>query len=77
MNVSFHSPAPRTAISGSKAHKQSKQHGFEDMELDGDHEDGSNGSGVKDSTLHVVTPGEVITQDTAFMRYTSPPEILC
>ena len=69
MNVSFHSPAPRTAISGSKAHKQSKQHGL-DMELDGDHEDGADGSEVKDSTLHVVTPGEVITNDTAFMRYT-------
>ncbi|KAF9339550.1 exosome complex exonuclease rrp4 [Linnemannia elongata] len=68
MNVSFHSPAPRTAVSGSKAHKQSKQHGLEDMELDGDHEDGADGSGVKDSSLHVVTPGEVITNDTAFMR---------
>ncbi|KAF9128648.1 exosome non-catalytic core subunit rrp4 [Mortierella sp. 14UC] len=65
MNVSFHSPEARTAVSG-KSHKQSKQHGFEDMELDsGDQE---NGSGVKDSTLHVVTPGEVITNDTAFMR---------
>jgi len=76
MNVSFHSPTPRTSVSG-KSHKQTKQHGFEDMELDHDHEEDSKDSGAKDPTLHVVTPGEVITADTAFMRYILlPPPLL-
>ncbi|KAG9319289.1 hypothetical protein KVV02_003012 [Mortierella alpina] len=62
MNVLFHSSVPRTALS--KAHKQSKQHAGEHMDVDDDQESPA----FKDPTLHVVTPGEVITMDTGFMR---------
>ncbi|KAI8602918.1 exosome complex exonuclease rrp4 [Dissophora ornata] len=66
MSVSFHSPVSRAA--SDKAQKREKKYAIEhDMELDGDNED-TTGSGMKDPKLHVVTPGEVITSDTAFMR---------
>ncbi|KAK3828096.1 MAG: hypothetical protein J3Q66DRAFT_276604 [Benniella sp.] len=37
------------------------------MDLDGEHED-TGRSAMKDPLVHVVTPGQVITSDTAFMR---------
>lgn len=37
------------------------------MDMDEDHED-AGGSATKDPTIHVVTPGEIITTDTAYMR---------
>ncbi|KAF9101097.1 exosome non-catalytic core subunit rrp4 [Mortierella sp. AM989] len=67
MNVSFHSPVPRTT---SKVHKKGnkKYAGNEhDMDVDDDHE-GVGASSLRDPTIHVVTPAEVITTDTAFMR---------
>ncbi|KAI1301127.1 exosome non-catalytic core subunit rrp4 [Mortierella claussenii] len=64
MNVSFYSPVPRTVAE--KSHKRSMKHEH-DMDVDEDHED-AEGTAMKDLTLHIVTPAEVITSDTAFMR---------
>jgi exosome complex component RRP4 len=66
MSISFHPPIPRAATD--KVHRRGKKYNVEhDMDLDGDHED-TGRSAMKDPLVHVVTPGQVITSDTAFMR---------
>ncbi|KAF9178990.1 exosome non-catalytic core subunit rrp4 [Haplosporangium sp. Z 767] len=68
MNITFHAPVARTRAT-TKSHKQSKQYAVDqDMEVDGEQDGDVEGTALKDPTLHVVTPGEVITADTAFMR---------
>ncbi|KAG0301902.1 exosome non-catalytic core subunit rrp4 [Dissophora globulifera] len=63
MSISFHSPAVRTTNDG-VVRRRAVGH---DMDLD-DGLEGAAESAMKDPTLHVVTPGELITSDTAFMR---------
>ncbi|KAF9942257.1 exosome non-catalytic core subunit rrp4 [Modicella reniformis] len=66
MSITFHSPVPRAATD--KAFGRGKRNNAAyDMDLDGDHNDTPR-SAMNDPLIHVVTPGEVITADTAFMR---------
>lgn len=62
--IAFYSPVPRS--SGNNKSKSKSNHD-NDMDLD-DMISSVAKSSSTPSTLHVVTPGEVITTDSAYMR---------
>jgi len=62
MSVTFHAPVPRATAKSSK-----NSHG-EDMDIDEEVAQIQAKASMKDMAIHIVTPGEVITTDTAFMR---------
>ncbi|KAF8975834.1 exosome non-catalytic core subunit rrp4 [Entomortierella lignicola] len=67
MNISFHSPVSKAKPGyGKGGKKDSKRNAGHDQDID--MEDEHDGTAMKDPTIHVVTPAEVITTDTAFMR---------
>ncbi|KAF9408692.1 exosome non-catalytic core subunit rrp4 [Podila epigama] len=62
--VTFHAPVAReTTESGNKSRPN-----VTDMDLDDEFEQIKAKVSAKELSVHVVTPGEVITSDTAFMR---------
>ncbi|KAG0039919.1 exosome non-catalytic core subunit rrp4 [Podila clonocystis] len=63
MSFTFHAPAPRATAESSKNSRRG-----EDMDIDDEFAQIQAKVSMKDLAIHVVTPGEVITSDTAFMR---------